>query len=83
MTRDFAGWAQAGIAALIATVGVTVFAATTSSSVNETRVEVQKLAEQQRSDHDKVTTVDSKLDDLKSDVAEIKQDVKTLITPKH
>lgn len=80
---DLAGWTQAGIAGLTATVGSILWVANTNADLHQTRVQVTQLQQQQQQDHDKVTAQDQKLNDIASDVAEIKGDVKTLVQKVH
>jgi tRNA A37 threonylcarbamoyladenosine synthetase subunit TsaC/SUA5/YrdC len=76
---DKAGWAQAGLAGLIAALGTTFWAGQANTSLAEARSQVQQVKDQQQADHDKLISHDTTLKDIQSDVSEIKQDVKTLL----
>lgn len=80
---DIAGWAQAGVAGLIAAVGTVFWAASANSNLHTTQQQVQQLQTQQQSDHDKIVTQDQKIDDIHSDVQEIKADVKAIAQHVH
>jgi septal ring factor EnvC (AmiA/AmiB activator) len=72
-------WLQALVACCVAAAASVFWAGNVNSRVqaSESRIEVVEKA--QKRDHDQVTTVDTKLDDLRADVADIKNDVKTLV----
>ena len=79
MAIDLSGWAQAAVASVVAAGGAFFFAGGTKADLHNTQQQVATLQAQQSADHDKITSADTKLDDLSSDVKEIKQDVKTLL----
>lgn len=81
--KDIAGYLQAGVAGLIATVGTVFWAGNTNRTVADTQVVVHQLQQQQQTDHDRVTALDTKISDIQSDVSEIKSDIKTLVQKAH
>lgn len=76
---DLSGWVQAGVAGLVAAVGTVFWAGNTNNTIHTTQARVEEVATQQQVDHDKVTALDSKVDYLRTDVSEIKSDIKQLL----
>jgi septal ring factor EnvC (AmiA/AmiB activator) len=76
---DLAGWAQAGIAGLIAALGAMFFIGNANSQLRDAQADIVVLQAKQAKDHDKVTVLETKVDQIHQDVAETKQDVKTVL----
>jgi hypothetical protein len=82
MTTDFSGWAQAGLAGLIAALGTTFWAGQANTALSDARAQIQIVATAQAADHDKVIALSTDVAQIKSDASETKADVKTLLQRK-
>lgn len=76
---DLSGWIQAGVAGIVAATGTVFWAGDTNNRVHSTEARVEAVALQRQADHDDQTRLDSKVDDLRADVSEIKADLKKLL----
>lgn len=76
---DYAGWAQAGVASVIAAAGGFLWAGHTSSQVSDQNQRLTAVEGKQSTDHDKVTRLDEKVTQIQADVGETKEDVKQVL----
>lgn len=76
---DYAGWAQAVVASVIAGSGGLLWAGHTSSQVSDQQQRITAIEEKTAKDHDKVTRLDEKVDAIKSTTDQTSADVKQLL----
>lgn len=76
---DYAGWAQAGVASLIAAGGGMLWAGHTSSQVADQQQRIVAVENKQSADHDKVTQLAEQVNQIQKDTAETHDDVKTIL----
>lgn len=72
-------WLQAGLTVTAPVIAVVFMAGGTKADIAANKQQLEAVTAQQKADHDKVVTNDSKLDDIKQDLADIKADIKHLV----
>jgi hypothetical protein len=79
IASDVSGWAQAGLAGLIAALGTTFWAGQANSSLQDARAQIVAVTAAQQADHDRITSLTADAAAIKTDVSETKSDVKLLL----
>jgi len=76
---DYAGWAQAAVAGVIAAVGTVFWAGEAQTQIKDQKHQIEQLQTKQAADHDSVVTLAAEVHQIQADTAETKGDVKQIL----
>ena len=77
--QDYAGWAQAGVAGVVAAVGTVFWAGQANTQIKDQQTQITAIQQKADMDHDKVIALAAAVDQIKSDTDETKGDVKQIL----